>query len=148
MQTGLIIRSLRIKANLSQEQLAEKLFVSRELVSKWETNQRRPDRAMIRQLAEALDAPEEDFYDPEAQITAALADCVPRGTDAETLKDVLNGFLRTLNERNRAVFIRRIYYLESIQEIAEAYGMKNGTVRSALSRTRNKLKRYIKEVSK
>ena len=148
MQTGLIIRSLRIKADLSQEQLAEKLFVSRELVSKWETNLRRPDRDMIRRLAEALNATEEDFYDPEAQIRTALADCVPAGTDPARLSDAINGFLRTLNERERGIFIRRIYYLESAPEIAEAYGLKNGTVRSALSRARSKLKRYLKEAIK
>lgn len=148
MQTGLIIRSLRIKADLSQEQLAEKLFVSRELVSKWETNLRRPDRDMIRRLAEALNAPEEVFYDAEAQIRKALADCVPEGTDFARLSDALNGFLRTLNERDRGIFIRRIYYLESIPEIAQAYGLKSGTVRSALSRARSKLKRYLKEKAK
>ena len=145
MQTGLVIRSLRIKANLSQEQLAEKLFVSRELVSKWETNVRRPNNDMIRRLAEALDAPEKDFYDPEAQILAALADCVPAGTDPARLSDAINVFLRTLNERERGIFIRRIYYLESVPEIAQTYGLKSGTVRSALSRARGKLKRYLKE---
>ena len=43
MSLGDKIRSLRKKNNLSQEQLAEKLNVSRQAVSKWESNIAYPD---------------------------------------------------------------------------------------------------------
>ncbi|MCR4719426.1 MAG: helix-turn-helix domain-containing protein, partial [Firmicutes bacterium] len=36
---------------MSQEELAGRLFVSNDLVSKWETGKRRPDWAMIEALA-------------------------------------------------------------------------------------------------
>ena len=36
MQTGQKLQALRVQRGMTQEQLAERLFVSRELVSKWE----------------------------------------------------------------------------------------------------------------
>ena len=50
--TGHKIAMLRTQANLTQEQLAEKLYVTRELVSKWETGKRNPDYKTIVKLAE------------------------------------------------------------------------------------------------
>ena len=46
------ITNLRKQMNLSQEQLAEKLNVSRQSVSKWESAQSMPDTGKIIQLAE------------------------------------------------------------------------------------------------
>ena len=43
MNLGEKIKTLRKKSNLSQEQLAEKLNVSRQAVSKWESNTAYPD---------------------------------------------------------------------------------------------------------
>ena len=48
--TGHKIAMLRTQANLTQEQLAEKLYVTRELVSKWETGKRNPDYKTIVKL--------------------------------------------------------------------------------------------------
>ena len=63
MQTGQKIASLRKKAGLSQEELAEKLFVSRELVSKWETGKRNPCKEMTVRLSELFNVPVENLYD-------------------------------------------------------------------------------------
>lgn len=46
---------LRKLHHLSQEQLAEKLGVSRQTVSKWETGESSPDLTMSRSLAELFD---------------------------------------------------------------------------------------------
>lgn len=45
------IRSLRKAAGLTQEQLAQKLFVTRQTVSLWETGKSRPDLEMLEKLA-------------------------------------------------------------------------------------------------
>lgn len=53
--TGAVIRRLREKKNMTQEELAAKVFVSGKAVSKWETGQGFPDVSLIEPLAKALD---------------------------------------------------------------------------------------------
>lgn len=52
--TGTTIRTLREQKNLTQAQLAEKLFVSAKTVSKWENGKGYPDISLLENLAEAL----------------------------------------------------------------------------------------------
>lgn len=53
--TGAVIRKLRESKKMTQEELAEKLFVSSKAVSKWETGQGFPDISLLEPLAKALD---------------------------------------------------------------------------------------------
>ena len=52
--TGAVIRKLREKMDLTQEELAEKLYVSSKTISKWETGQGFPDISLLESLAKAL----------------------------------------------------------------------------------------------
>ena len=52
---GKNIKSLREEKKLSQDQLAEKLFVTRQTVSNYETGRSRPDVEMLTKIADALD---------------------------------------------------------------------------------------------
>ena len=52
--TGAVIRKLREKKSMTQEEFAEKIFVSSKAVSKWETGQGFPDISLIEPLAQAL----------------------------------------------------------------------------------------------
>ena len=51
--TGTMIRRLREEKNLTQADLAEKLFVSDKAISKWETGKGYPDITLIEPLAAA-----------------------------------------------------------------------------------------------
>ena len=53
--TGAVIRRLREKKKMTQEDLAGKLYVSGKAVSKWETGQGFPDISLLEPLAKALD---------------------------------------------------------------------------------------------
>ena len=53
--TGAVIRRLRETKRMTQEELAEKIFVSSKAVSKWETGQGFPDISLLEPLAKALD---------------------------------------------------------------------------------------------
>ena len=53
--TGITIRRLRESKKMTQEELAEKIFVSSKAVSKWETAQGFPDISLIEPLSKALD---------------------------------------------------------------------------------------------
>ena len=51
---GNIIKELRVKNGLSQQQLADKVWVNRSTITNWETGRRVPDIIMIKRLAESL----------------------------------------------------------------------------------------------
>ena len=53
--TGAVIRKLRKDRKMTQEELADRLFVSSKAISKWETGQGFPDISLIEPLAQALD---------------------------------------------------------------------------------------------
>ena len=52
--TGTVIRKLRERQKMTQEELADKLHVSSKAVSKWETSQGLPDISLLEPLAKAL----------------------------------------------------------------------------------------------
>ena len=80
-----------------------------------------------------------------------LAECIPDLSDATemgesiALRDALNRFLRSLPEKSRTIFVRRYWYVSSIAEIAQEYGMKESSVTVLLYRTRKKLKEFLHE---
>ena len=75
-----------------------------------------------------------------------LSECI---SDSESdfnsleLRDALNGFLHSLPDEARRVFIRRYWHMSSISEIARDFGMSESKVKSLLMRTREKLKKYL-----
>lgn len=147
MMTGQIITDLRTKANLTQEQLAEKLFVSRELVSKWETDKSLPNHQAVLQLSEIFSAEPEEILNRNEAMLNELSICIPEHylTKPDDLTVLLNKFLENLGERERNIFIRRYYCTDEIYQIANIYGIKSGYVRTVLMRTKKKLGKFLKE---
>lgn len=80
-----------------------------------------------------------------------LTDCVPavpgaeRAAEDRELAEILDRFLRTLPERDCNVFLRRYWYVESLETIARRYGLRENTVKTCLFRTRNKLRSYLEK---
>lgn len=146
MQTGQQLAALRDKAGLTQEELAEKVFVSRDLVSKWETGKRRPDRAALERLAAVLGTDVSGLYAPAPGLEQELAGCIPEGFSSGTdLTALINTFLGTLSARDRSVFLQRYYFSEDAAVIGARCGISAAHVRTVLMRTRKKLKNHLKE---
>ena len=80
-----------------------------------------------------------------------LGDCIAGMQSVEQemayreLTKVLDGFLRQLPEKECCIFLRRYWYVDSTKEIAVRYGMPEGSVKSQLSRTRQKLKKMLEQ---
>lgn len=55
METKDVISELRTKRGLSQEQLAEKVFVTRQAVSRWETGETVPNTETLKILSKLFD---------------------------------------------------------------------------------------------
>lgn len=53
--TGAVIKRLREQKKMTQEELAQKIFVTAKAVSKWETGRGFPDVSFLEPLAKALD---------------------------------------------------------------------------------------------
>lgn len=78
-----------------------------------------------------------------------LAEVLPGGSGAEdealtrALGEAVSRFLRTLPQRDRAVFIRRCFMVEAQKDVARSLGMRENTVAVSLRRTRQKLRAYL-----
>ncbi len=142
MLTGQKIAELRTNVGLSQEQLAEKLYVTRAMVSKWEREICQPDYNMVVKIAEILSVSPDEIMSRDDAVLNELYSFLSDTDSNDLLKD-LNDFLSTLNSRDRSVFIRRYYYLEDINTIAENYYITESNVRTVLMRTRKKFKKYL-----
>lgn len=78
-------------------------------------------------------------------IHAELHECIPDAHDVEAAADdtvlqCIRRFLEQQSSRDRAMFLRRYFYLESGQEIAVSFGMSASAVSTQLGRMRAKLK--------
>ncbi len=82
--------------------------------------------------------------DELAEITASSSD-VETELEKKELKEALDRFLRALPRRETDIFLRRYFFAESFAEIASRYGMRESAVRMSLSRTREKLREYLKK---
>ena len=85
------LKELRTKANLSQRELAERMFITRSTVAHWESGRRLPDASMIFRLAECLDVNVSDLLS-----AAAESDDCPNVIMVDDSKIVLTGGLPIL----------------------------------------------------
>ena len=74
-----------------------------------------------------------------------LAECLPDPSsddpaEAFTLRETIEAFLRSLEKRDRVIFLQRYFYNCPIRDIAKRHGMKESAVTMLLFRTRSKLK--------
>ena len=78
-----------------------------------------------------------------------ISDCVPATPDENItltdLADAISRFLRTQDEVQRKVFVRRYTYGDPVADIAKRFSLKERTVATYLFRTRKKLKAFLKK---
>ncbi len=80
-----------------------------------------------------------------------LTECIPTEENtAQTVanmvvRDALNRFLEDLPAGTRKIFVRRYWYMSSIKEIADEYGLSQSKVTVTLFRTRGKLKTVLEK---
>ena len=94
MTLGSKIKAKREQAGMSQQDLAEKLFVSRQTVSRWESGARTPDLIMAKKIALTLGITLDDLFSG-ADLTAAPA-AREEWLDLSSLKVMLSGMMLLL----------------------------------------------------
>jgi RNA polymerase sigma-70 factor (ECF subfamily) len=81
------------------------------------------------------------------EISEIISDdsCVEEELESKALMQTVNEFLRTVSERECNVFVRRYFFLDSIDAISERYRISAVNTSKILSRTREKLREYLKK---
>ena len=84
------------------------------------------------------------------ELTDEMQACIPdelaeKAFEPEELGDLLSAFLREETRDNRLIFVRRYLMAESVAEVAQALGYSESKVKSALMRTRGRLKDYLEK---
>ena len=74
-------------------------------------------------------------------------ECIPNKEasieDELVLKQAINGFLASLDSRDRVIFMRRYWYSMSVKDIAAGFRLSETHISVILHRTRNKFKDYL-----
>ncbi|MBQ9879723.1 MAG: helix-turn-helix domain-containing protein [Clostridia bacterium] len=145
MDIGRTIAGLRDRSGLTQEQLADMIFVSKDLVSKWETGKSRPDYNSVLRMAGVFTVDPEEIVRTSDLIFSELSSCLPErfAGKVDEMTAAINSFLEQQSVRDRSVFVRRYYFMETPAEIGERYGISAAYARTVLMRTRNRLKKYF-----
>ncbi len=98
-----------------------------------------------RSRAEKRGGGEMDLVLEELAGCLAAPGAVEDRLQGKELARTIQRFLEALPHRERALFLRRYFFVEETEAIAGRFGMKPDTVRKQLSRTRNKLKLYLQK---
>ncbi|MDN6004811.1 MAG: helix-turn-helix domain-containing protein, partial [Enterococcus sp.] len=72
MDIGTIIKEKRVENNLTQEALAQKFFVTRQLISKWENGKSYPDLKQVVQLSELFNISLERLMKEDTEMVEEL----------------------------------------------------------------------------
>ena len=79
-----------------------------------------------------------------------LQECAGGESAEQTLETAelgrsIDRFLRTLPETECSLFLRRYWYLDSMETIARRFGLREGAVKTRLHRTREKLRVFLRK---
>ena len=65
--------------------------------------------------------------------------------EVKEIAALISSFLRTLPQRDRAVFVRRYFFAESAEAIGKRFTLSPGNVGVILSRVRAKLRQHLEK---
>ena len=78
-----------------------------------------------------------------------IKECFPSSVSVEDeiesgeFSKVIDRFLESMDKQNKILFVRRYYYSDSIEELAELFRTSKHNISVRLSRMRKKLKKYL-----
>lgn len=85
------------------------------------------------------------------ELSEEIEQCIPAPDDLEcriddmVLSKAINGFLSTLDEEKGNIFVRRYWYLDSIDAISERFSLSESKIKTTLFRCRNQLREHLKK---
>ena len=85
------------------------------------------------------------------ELCAELDECISSGVsieeqyDNERLVRIINRFLESLSEERRVIFVRRYFYSDTVEQIAERMRISRSKVKTSLFRMREELKQILEK---
>lgn len=85
------------------------------------------------------------------ELSTELEQCIPAPNDIECRLDdmafceLINGFLGTLTEEKRNVFLRRYWYMDSVAELSKRFSISESKVKVMLFRCREAFRTYLEK---
>lgn len=95
------LKAIRVQKGLSQEELAVRLHVVRQTISKWEKNRSVPDAELLIRLAELLEVPVSELLDIKRPQAPQFSGAVEEARETENLAQQLARINEQLAVRNR-----------------------------------------------
>ena len=92
MTLGQKVFELRKKNNLSQEQLGEKIDVTRQTISNWELDETSPNPDQLKKLSKVLNVSIDELLDNDIE-NLVLSKLKVTEKQTKTIKKILKGFL-------------------------------------------------------
>ncbi len=105
------LRAIREEKNISQKELADKLFVSAQAVSKWERNKSSPNPETIAKIADILEVSADYLLERKDRIGQKEEKPTPEGGAGPALKKI------ALIQKNLALDNRQ---LEALTQVADS----------------------------
>lgn len=116
----------------------------------------RPDslRAYVSRIVRNLSLDRVRYYARQKRFGAydvalsELDSCIPDRRDVaqaadDTAIQAIAAYLRTLDAQTRVLFVRRYFYMESVESLARRFGLKASSVSTRLTRTRARLRTWL-----
>jgi len=85
------------------------------------------------------------------ELSVELEQCIPAPDDIEcrlddmAFSELVNGFLGTLTEEKRNVFLRRYWYMDSVTELSKRFSVSESKVKVMLFRCREAFRTYLEK---
>lgn len=85
------------------------------------------------------------------ELSEEMEQCLPAPDDCacrleeEELKAAINGFLAGLEAEKRNLFLRRYWYLDSVEALSQRFGWSESKVKTTLFRCRARLRKYLEQ---
>ena len=66
-------------------------------------------------------------------------------TSSVELAEYIDSFLATLDSQNQMLFVRRYWYMDSYESLANKTGLNIGSIKTRMTRIKNKFRKYLIE---
>ena len=152
------LKKLRKKKGITQDELSEKLFVSRTLVTKWEKGIRFPADDILPKIAEFFGVSTDYLIEGDKNqldTLNELSECISDAdasegeiTDDNAIMELaakITEFLKMISKDDREIFLMRYYQYKSVEKIAKIKKLGENDVRTRLAEIRTRLLNYFEK---